>query len=132
MDILNLWESFSDRVATIYLPDRKRPMIPTCLSECLCSLQESRLRFAFCLDFIVKGNEIQNVEFKNTLIKVKKNYIYEEEALLKNKSYKLLKKYAIKLGIKYKYMNNCETSNDIIAYYMVFNELLLFKRNEES
>ena len=57
--------------------------------------------------------------FKNTLIKVKKNYIYEEEALLKNKSYKLLKMYAIKLGVKYKYINNCETSNDIIAYYMV-------------
>ena len=119
MDILNLWESFSDRVATIYLPDRKRPMIPTCLSECLCSLQESRLRFAFCLDLTVRGNEIQNVEFKNTLIKVKKNYIYEEDALLKNKSYKLLKMYAIKLGVKYKYINNCETSNDIIAYYMV-------------
>ena len=29
MDMLDLWESFDDRIATIYLPDRKRPMMPT-------------------------------------------------------------------------------------------------------
>ena len=32
-DHLNIWESFSRRVSTIYLPDRKRPMLPTILSD---------------------------------------------------------------------------------------------------
>ena len=54
MDVLGLWNSFSDRISTIYLPDRKRPMLPTCLSECLCSLVEKQKRFVFtfeiCLD----------------------------------------------------------------------------------
>ena len=48
MDQMNLWDSFSTRVATIYLPDRKRPMLPTILSDSLCSLQESP---AFCYDY---------------------------------------------------------------------------------
>ena len=29
LDHLGLWKSFSTRVSTIYLPDRKRPMLPT-------------------------------------------------------------------------------------------------------
>ena len=41
MDRLSvLWRSFTKRVSTIYLPDKKRPMLPTILSDCLCSLQE--------------------------------------------------------------------------------------------
>ena len=31
IEALDLWGSFSERVATIYLPDRKRPMLPTLL-----------------------------------------------------------------------------------------------------
>ena len=46
-DVLDLWSSFNDRIATIYLPDRKRPMLPTCLADCLCSLIENKKRFAF-------------------------------------------------------------------------------------
>ena len=29
MDAMDLWDSFSNRISTIYLPDRKRPMLPT-------------------------------------------------------------------------------------------------------
>ena len=50
MDIMDLWTSFSQRIATIYLPDRRRPMLPTILSDALCSLQEKCSRFAFTLD----------------------------------------------------------------------------------
>ena len=39
IDFLNLWDSFSQRISTIYLPDKKRPMLPTILSDCLCSLK---------------------------------------------------------------------------------------------
>ena len=40
MDAMDLWESFSNRISTIYLPDRKRPMLPTVLSDALCSLTQ--------------------------------------------------------------------------------------------
>ena len=73
MDTLNLWNSFSERIATIYMPDRKRPMLPTILSECLCSLQENKNRFALALDLIVDNNGlILSHSFRNVLICVKK------------------------------------------------------------
>jgi exoribonuclease R len=42
MEELDLWNSFSERISTIYLPDRKRPMMPLALSNCVCSLCEHR------------------------------------------------------------------------------------------
>ena len=39
LDHLNLWDSFSNRVSTIYLPDKKKPMLPCILSDNLCSLK---------------------------------------------------------------------------------------------
>ena len=67
MDTLNLWCSFSQRIATIYLPDRKRPMLPTILSDALCSLQEGRIRFAFTLDIIVDKKFLVNLSTKDLL-----------------------------------------------------------------
>ncbi len=127
LDVLNLWESFSDRVATIYLPDRKRPMIPTCLSECLCSLQENRFRFAFTIDFHISDRNITDVSFRNTLIKVKKNYVYEEEKLQDNKDYLLLKYELNNVNKMYKFIHNCKTSYDVISYLMVLTNYYLSK-----
>jgi exoribonuclease R len=90
MDVLNLWDSFSRRISTIYLPDKKRPMLPTILSDCLCSLQEKVTRIAFVMDVFIKDNDIIDVKFSNCFIKVIKNYCYEEEALLNNDKYKHL------------------------------------------
>ena len=56
MDVLNLWDSFSRRISTIYLPDKKRPMLPTILSDCLCSLQENVIRIAFVMDIFIKND----------------------------------------------------------------------------
>ena len=56
LDNLGIWKSFSDRVSTIYLPDRKRPMLPTILSDGLCSLVQNKSRLAFVMDmYIVDG-----------------------------------------------------------------------------
>ena len=84
---MGLWRSFSTRVSTIYLPDRKRPMLPTVLSDCLCSLQEQQVRFAFAIDIEIKDNEIIDISFNNCSIKVVKNYRYEEDSLLYMKDY---------------------------------------------
>ena len=62
LETLELWDTFSHRVSTIYLPDRKRPMLPTVLSDTLCSLQQDNKRFAFAFDIKVdnNGNIINN------------------------------------------------------------------------
>jgi len=81
LETLGLWNSFSKRVSTIYLPDRRRPMLPTILSDTLCSLQQNQPRFALVMDIVVdqEGRVIVEhpVTYKNVLINVKKNYSYE-------------------------------------------------------
>jgi len=119
MDYLNLWSSFSNRIATIYLPDRKRPMLPTILSDSLCSLQENESRFAFCMDILIEDNTIIKTTFKNTLIRVKRNYIYEEADLNNDNVYCTLYRVTQKIFKKYKYITHIKTSHDIISYYMI-------------
>ena len=120
MDHLELWNSFSDRISTIYLPDRKRPMLPTVLSDALCSLQENRWRFAFTLNIIFdeEGN-IYDTEYTNTCIKVHRNYVYEEPDLLESPDYKLLYEKVKLLNKKYNYYEKIDSSHDVVAYLMI-------------
>ena len=120
MDHLELWNSFSDRISTIYLPDRKRPMLPTVLSDALCSLQEGRWRFAFTLNIIFdeEGN-IYDTEYTNTCIKVHRNYVYEEPDLLESSDYKLLYEKVKLLNKKYNYYEKIDSSHDVVAYLMI-------------
>ena len=121
MDSLNLWTSFSQRISTIYLPDFKRPMLPTILSDCLCSLQQNKRRFAFVIDIILDENtQIVSINYTNALIKVFKNFAYEEDALLSDIDYNLLFYTTKKMNIKYKYINNIKDSHDVVCYLMIF------------
>jgi hypothetical protein len=115
MDILNLWNSFSQRIATIYLPDKKRPMLPTILSECLCSLQENFTRVAFVMDIFIKDNDIINIKYKNCLIKVSKNYSYEEPNLIHDSNYLKLLNISQKISKK----NSIKNSHDLVCYLMI-------------
>jgi exoribonuclease R len=115
MDILNLWNSFSQRIATIYLPDKKRPMLPTILSECLCSLQANFTRVAFVMDIFIKDNEIINIKYSNCLIKVSKNYCYEEPDLIKDNKYIQLLNITKNIGKK----NSIKNSHDLVCYLMI-------------
>jgi exoribonuclease R len=120
MDILGLWDSFSRRISTIYLPDRKRPMLPTILSDCLCSLQEKNTRLAFVMDvFIDENNNIFETKYSNCKIRVSKNYCYEEPALISNSEYQKLLFITSKLSRKYKYMQNVRNSHDVVTYLMI-------------
>lgn len=133
IDYLQLWESFSRRISTIYLPDKKRPMLPTILSDCLCSLQEKRNRIAFVLDLTVRNGEIQDIRFSNCVIRVVKNYVYEEPELLQNANYLLINQTCKLLSKKYKYLNKISDSHDVVSYLMIFmnyycaKDLLTFK-----
>ena len=119
MDVLNLWDSFSRRISTIYLPDKKRPMLPTILSDCLCSLQENNTRIAFVMDVFIKEDEIIDIKYSNCKIKVSKNYCYEESSLLKNIHYQNLLELMRKISKKYKYINHLRNSHDLVSYLMI-------------
>ena len=119
MDVLNLWDSFSRRISTIYLPDKKRPMLPTILSDCLCSLQENVTRIAFVMDIFIKNDEIIDIKHGNCFIKVAKNYCYEESKLLADPKYHLILDASQKLSIKNKYINNVRNSHEVVCYLMI-------------
>ena len=120
MDVLNLWDSFSRRISTIYLPDKKRPMLPTILSDCLCSLQENVTRIAFVIDiFIDADKNIFDIKYSNCFIKVFKNYCYEDHKLLSDHRYHLLLEMTKNLSRQYKYINNVRNSHDVVCYLMI-------------
>jgi len=119
LDILNLWDSFSQRISTIYLPDKKRPMLPTILSDCLCSLQENVTRVAFVMDIFIQNDKIINVNYSNCFIKVAKNYIYEQDDLLSNTDYKKILNITQNLSNKNKYISNIRTSHEVVCYLMI-------------
>ena len=87
IDILNLWDSFTRRVSTIYLPDKKRPMMPAALCDGICSLQQNATRIALTMDIFLVDGVIVKKEFCNAFIKVHKNYCYEEANLLTDPHY---------------------------------------------
>jgi len=133
MDVLNLWDSFSRRISTIYLPDKKRPMLPTILSDCLCSLQEKVTRIAFVMDVFIKDGNILDIKFCNSLIKVSKNYSYESNDLLINADYLQLLEETKNMSKKLCYINNVRNSHEMVCYLMIlmnFNcakEMLKYK-----
>jgi len=116
LETLGLWDSFSKRVATIYLPDRRRPMLPTILSDILCSLQQKQDRFAFAIEFTLDagGEIIKEPIYKNVFICVKKNYTYEQrEMVFKDKKYLSL------LAISQKQDPSIKNSHDLVAHWMI-------------
>lgn len=118
MDALRLWTSFSQRISTIYLPDRKRPMLPSVLSDILCSLLEKKVRFAFTMDMDVceeTGDIVGDVVFKNTSIVVERNFRYDEAELESNEVYKR----ALRLTRKMSPREDITDSHDFVAYIMV-------------
>ena len=127
LDYLNLWPSMSNRVSTIYLPDKKRPMLPTVLSDCLCSLQQGEKRIALTMDltisfdFDASSMVVREIKYSNSIIQVKKNYIYEEPDLLINTYYKQLKEVVKTLNKNpaSKYSSHIKDSHDVVEYVMV-------------
>ena len=141
MDFLNLWSSFSQRISTIYLPDQKRPMLPTILSDCLCSLQSNATRVAFVMDILIdtasataatadtasataatanSSYKVISTSYSNCIIKVFRNFVYEEPALIKNTDYNLLLDTSKQLIKQYRYIPSVRNSHELVSYLMVF------------
>lgn len=119
MEELDLWNSFSERISTIYLPDRKRPMMPLALSNCVCSLCETEIRLAFGIDITIKDNEIIGYCLDNSYVKVYKNHVYESKELKQDINYKLMFKVVTELSKDYKYLKKINDSHDMVAYLMI-------------
>ena len=124
LDVLDVWNSFTERVSTIYLPDRKRPMLPTILSDTLCSLKEDDIKFAFTLDLHIDKNNLvlKHYQFSNTIIKIRKNYVYDTKEQETDPLYMSIKHVLTLLNKKkeYKYIDAIQSSHDLIAYLMIW------------
>jgi exoribonuclease R len=131
VDFFQLWNSLTKRISTIYLPDKKYPMLPTILSDCLCSLLNNKKRIAFVIDFFIENEAIQNVRYGNALICVKHNYVYEEPKMLKDVSYNRMLEQVTKLSNRYKYSTSITDSHDVIAYLMVMANFYCAKELEK-
>ena len=133
MDILDLWESFADRISTIYLPDRKRPMMPTKLSDEICSLLEGQKRFAFTLDIKINRNtgELISYSYCNSLIIVNKNLRHKTDDLDNNIIYNELLHISCKMNKKKIYLDSVVNSHEVVSYFMVLmNYLTAIKMKE--
>ena len=120
LDRLNLWSNLTKRTSTIYLPDKKRPMLPPLLSDCLCSLQSGAPRFAFTLDLEINPTgEIVYKTFCNTIIKVFKNFVYEERSLIRHPLYKSLLDVVLQMVTKHPYIKHIGDSHDVVCYLMI-------------
>ena len=119
IDSLSLWDSFSRRVSTIYLPDKKRPMMPTVLSDCLCSLQEKVTRVAFVMDLFIRGDEIIDIKYSNCFVKLTRNFRYEEADLFAFEDYNTLLETTKRLSLKNKYVTTVRNSHDVVCHLMI-------------
>jgi exoribonuclease R len=112
-----LWEFVSDRVSTIYLPERKVPMLPPLLSDTLCSLKEGHDRFAFMMSIKYDMDSKQQVGepvYKNVLIRINKNYVYEDaKGLRKNAAYRWLHEVATTE------VATTEDSHEVVSFWMI-------------
>lgn len=117
IETFGLWKSFSKRISTIYLPDNRRPMLPTILSDTLCSLQENEDRFAFVMDVIIDNSgQIINdkISFHNVLININKNYNYENPIMIeKDTNYKEL------FNISCLMDKTIIDSHDVVSHWMI-------------
>lgn len=116
LDTMGLWRSFTKRVSTIYLPDFRRPMLPTILSDSLCSLEQGQPRFGFRLSLEIKDNQIleNTIQFKNVEIRVQHNYVYESMDLLRNPFYQTFLNATQQLDSK------IQDSHDVVAFWMIY------------
>ena len=116
IETLGLWDYIANRVSTIYLPDKKRTMLPTILSENLCSLLKHQSRFAFCMDVFVDVNGVvlREPEYKNVEISLHSNFAYEEPRLLRNQNFKLFMDITKKMDV------NIGDTHELIEFWMIY------------
>lgn len=122
LEYLNLWPFLTDRITTVYLPDKKIPMLPFALSENVCSLYQKEDRIAFVLDITLHQTCIKKISFTSALVRVEKNYVYDAAELLGRDDYKGLLAIVRKLNNEsaVRYLPTIQNSHDLVEYCMLF------------
>lgn len=117
LEALDLWEHLGSRMSTIYLPDSKRAMLPSIISETLCSLDEGSVKYAFVMKVFVEKNDnsycITKTNISQVKVNISKSFVYEEKSLLKNKHYRML------FGLTKNLDNTIQDSHDVVGYWMM-------------
>jgi exoribonuclease R len=88
-------------------------MLPTVLSDSLCSLQERQDRFAFVCDMVISEGGIISTAFRYAHIRVTRNFRYEEPNLLALAEYQLL------LSLTKQLDASCTDSHDVVSFWMI-------------
>ena len=122
LETFELWNSFSNRVSTIYLPDKRRPMLPTILSDSLCSLQQGQSRFAFAIDFTISESregivfiDEPKTTMQNVIIRPHKNYVYEDPKMIyQDIHYNKLFQVSSRID-----NNTIKNSHDLVSFWMI-------------
>lgn len=83
IEYLNLWDSFTNRISNIYLPNKKYNMLPSILGQ-LCSLNKQETKICLKIDFNIDTDE---TNISNCAVKINNNYEYNDERLIANKDY---------------------------------------------
>lgn len=116
LEFFQLWYLWKEMVAsTVYLPDKNRHMLPSSLTEIVCSLDKNKSCLAIVMDFEVNTftKEIRVIKTTQTCIYVN-NYDYESKLLLwKTPHYQLLLNVTRELDPK------ISDSHDVVAYWMM-------------
>jgi exoribonuclease R len=115
LEYLKCWPYLSERVATIYLPEQKIPMLPPILSDDWCSLRQGVERYAFALDLTIG----KTIEIKTVLIKVAHNYVYEEADLLARPDYMDLMRILREMNTSHPYVKDINDSHTVVEYCMI-------------
>ena len=116
LEQMELWPFLSNRVSTVYFPNKKRTMLPTLFSEDWFSLLEKKDRLAFTMDLLVhKDGYIipDTTQFYSSIINVRKNFVYDEPKLLNNKHYTKLEQLTKSID------PSIIDSHDVVSFWMI-------------
>ena len=113
LEALDIWDTIGKRISTIYLPDKKRSMLPLQIGEELCSLDEKKSCFAFCMRFSVVNGivTVKELPFQCS-ITVSKSFSYESSKLLQNQKYQEL--FHVSQGLD----STIIDSHQVVSYWM--------------
>ena len=95
-------------------------MLPTILSDGLCSLVQDKSRLAFVMDLYIVDGFVLDIQYTNAKICVSKNYRYEEKSLLKCSHYNLAMKLTQEIQKHNPFIPSIDDSHDVVTYLMVF------------
>ena len=113
----HLWNQLTSQVATLYTRDKIFSMLPTLLSNDMCSLLEGQIRNVICTEFIIEDNEITDIKLYRKKVLITTNYYYEEKKLLSSMNYQLIYTILQNLNIPFKYEIN--DSHDVVEVLMI-------------